>query len=355
MTTRLIETWLPIAELGEESVRERRSMTALPPVYYLHVWWARRPLVASRAAVLASLLPADADRQKFRHVLGIHGDPVGTRKRIDRARRAGKRFEGDAYGYKRAFLYQPTESEHDWIRRLTTIDGSSPSVLDPTSGGGSVPFEAVRLGFDVVSNDLNPVAVLVQRATVEFPLRFRSALEPAFRSLADRFIAIREERLSKFFPREPLPDCIPTNYLWARTITCPYCDGLIPLSPTWRLAPDDTGVSVRPDVTRRVCEFAIVSSVKEHSEGTVSGGDARCPYPDCGRIVDSDDVKAQAHAGRMGDQLYAIVFKRRIEDRTKAGKKKIKWERGYRSPRPADDNHEVIAAYLSEKLPEWEA
>ena len=76
--TRLIERWLPIAALGEESVRERRSMTALPPTYYLHVWWARRPLVAARAAVLASLLPADADREQFLHVLGIHGDPVAT-------------------------------------------------------------------------------------------------------------------------------------------------------------------------------------------------------------------------------------------------------------------------------------
>ncbi len=60
--TRLIERWLPIAALGEESTRERRSLQALPPTYYLHVWWARRPLVASRAAILASLLPADADR-----------------------------------------------------------------------------------------------------------------------------------------------------------------------------------------------------------------------------------------------------------------------------------------------------
>ena len=83
--TRLIERWLPIAALGEESVRERRSLQALPPTYYLHVWWARRPLVASRAAILASLLPADADREKFMHVLGIHGDPVATRRRIDAA------------------------------------------------------------------------------------------------------------------------------------------------------------------------------------------------------------------------------------------------------------------------------
>lgn len=68
MTRRLIETCLQIAALGEESARERRSMTALPPTYYLHVWWARRPLVASRAAILASSLPADADHGKFTHL-----------------------------------------------------------------------------------------------------------------------------------------------------------------------------------------------------------------------------------------------------------------------------------------------
>jgi putative DNA methylase len=115
MTKRLIEEWLPIAELSEESVRERRSMTALPPIYYLHVWWARRPLVASRAAVLASLLPADADRDKFMHVLGIHGDPVEAKKRIAKADRDGVRLGADAYGYPRAFSYTPTEEDKEWI------------------------------------------------------------------------------------------------------------------------------------------------------------------------------------------------------------------------------------------------
>ena len=110
--TRLIERWLPIAALGEESVRERRSMTALPPTYYLHVWWARRPLVAARAAVLASLLPADADRDQFLHVLGIHGDPVATRRRIDAAKRRGKRFEGQAYSYPRAVRLRSEYGRH---------------------------------------------------------------------------------------------------------------------------------------------------------------------------------------------------------------------------------------------------
>ena len=105
--TRLIERWLPIAALGVESVRERTPMTPFPAPNRLHVWWARRPLVASRAAVLASLLPADADRDRFLHVLGIHGDPVATRRRIDAARRRGQRFEGQAYSYPRAFGYVP--------------------------------------------------------------------------------------------------------------------------------------------------------------------------------------------------------------------------------------------------------
>ncbi|MGA2794814.1 MAG: DUF1156 domain-containing protein, partial [Roseiarcus sp.] len=113
--TRLIERWLPIAALGEESVRERRSMTALPPIYYLHVWWARRPLVASRAAVLASILPADADRDKFMHALGILGDPVATRRRIDAARRKGERFEGEAYSYPRAFAHVPSIADRAFI------------------------------------------------------------------------------------------------------------------------------------------------------------------------------------------------------------------------------------------------
>ena len=79
---RLIERWLPIAQIGIESTRERTPMTPFPAPNRLHVWWARRPLVASRAAILASLLPADADRQRFLHILGIHGDPVATRKKL---------------------------------------------------------------------------------------------------------------------------------------------------------------------------------------------------------------------------------------------------------------------------------
>ena len=358
---RLIERWLPIAELSEECARERRSMTALPPIYYLHVWWARRPLVASRAAVLASLLPADADHDRFLQAIGIHGDPVATRRKIDAARARGERFEGQAYSYPRAFSYSPSECDLTWVTGACGWRGNELRVLDPTAGGGSIPFEAARLTLTSFANDLNPVAALIMRATVEWPSQFRGALRGAYGALAERYLAERERRLSVDYPPEPDSNAIATNWLWARTVRCPYCHGLVPLSPNWRLAPGGTGVRLVPELrdgpgsAGRVCSFEIVHASAEQSDGTVARGSAACPFDDCGRVIDGDEIKRQAQAGEMGDQLYAVVFKRRVESRTKTDRLRLKWERGYRAPRPEDDNSGEIAARLAEKLPEWEA
>lgn len=359
--TRLIERWLPIAALGVESVRERTPMTPFPAPNRLHVWWARRPLVASRAAVLASLLPADADHEKFMHVLGIHGDPVAAKRRIAIADRKGERLGADAYGYPRAFGWVPDESDREWLRQ----NGVSQSVvvLDPTAGGGSIPFEATRIGMSVLANDLNSVAGIILKATVEWPLKYGTELVTEFERLGRRFADEVRRRLDGTFPPEPGNDCRPDGYLWARTIRCPYCDGLVPLSPNWRLAPDGTGVRLKPHLATgpgsvgRHCTFEIVKTAKEQSAATVADGDGTCPYIDCGRVIDGDEhIKPQAQSGQMGEQLYAVVFKRRIETRTKAGKRgRDKWERGYRAPRVEDDNSASIRARLDKKLPEWEA
>ena len=354
--TRLIERWLPIGALGEESVRERRSMTALPPTYYLHVWWARRPLVAARAAVLASLLPADADRERFLRVLGIHGDPVAARRLVDRARRAGNRVD-NPYGYSRAFSYSPDRGDLEWAN----LQSSGVSVLDPTAGGGSIPFETARLGWACLANDLNPVAALILSATAEWPLQFADDLERTFDGLAAEWRRRMEERLAGFFPQRDLPDRVDHTYLWARTITCPYCEGRVPLSPNWRLAPDGTGVRLEPQAgggpgeAGRVCRFRIVREAREQSEGTVARGRAACPWPDCGRVIGGDEIKAQAQAGRMGEQLFAVVYKERVVSETKTGRRREKWVRRYRAPRPEDDNSAAIAERLAEKIPEWEA
>jgi adenine-specific DNA methylase len=344
---RLIEEWLPIAALSEECIRERRSMTALPPTYYLHVWFARRPLVASRAAILGSLLPADADRAKLLWTLGIHGDPLESRRRIARARAQGIRFEGDAYSYPRAFSYLPTEEE-------IGASGLTGTLLDPTAGGGSVPFEAVRLGCDTYANDLNPVAAIVLKATVELPLEHGPALRKRYEELAKCFIARRDAILEEVIPEEPEKGANATNWLWARTVTCPYCGGLVPLSPNWRLDGEGTGVRLVPEGKR--IRFEIVHKASEHSPGTVKDGTGKCPFPGCGREIDGDDIKRQAQAGRMGHQLYCVVYKREVVvGKLKNGKPKTKVVRGFRAPRPEDDVEALVAQRLAEKMPAWQA
>ncbi|MCY4011316.1 MAG: DUF1156 domain-containing protein [Gammaproteobacteria bacterium] len=356
--TRLIERWLPITALGIESVRERTPMTPFPAPNRLHVWWARRPLVASRAAVLASLLPGDADRERFMHVLGIHGDPIAARRRIEKATRDGKRLGAAAYGYPRAFGYAPGEEDRHWIEDNTT---GNELVLDPTAGGGSIPFESSRLGLRCLANDLNPVAALIERATVEWPGRFGAALLKSFTEVGAKFSEEVRARLGGLFPDEEERECVPDGYLWARTVGCPFCEGLVPLSPNWRLAPEGTGVRLKPNLGAgpgspdRSCDFEVVASVGEQSEGTITRGDGLCPYRDCGRVINGDEIKRQAQAGMMGEQLYAVVVKRRVEYRTKTGRVRWKWVRGYRSPRLADDNSAEVETRLAEIMPEWEA
>jgi putative DNA methylase len=342
----LIEDWLPITEIGIESLRERTPLTPFPAPNRLHVWWARRPLVASRAAVLASLLPADADRAKFMHGLGIHGDPLEAKIRIAEATKNNERLGAAAYGSKRAFTYSPIKNE------TASLCGST--VFDPTAGGGSIPFEALRLGCSAIANDLNPLAWLILKSTVEFP-RLGEKVLRQYVELGKRFGERCKDRIRHLYPDEPKGVC--DGYLWARTITCPYCSGKVPLSPLWNLT-KTTGVCIIPvtEKNNRHCRFEVVDNLKKMSKGTVKGGDALCPFPDCGERIDGGYIKEQAQSGRMGQQLYAVVYKEtRKVGETKSGKPKLKKFRGYRAPRPEDDVEELVSKSLAKKMPEWEA
>ena len=359
---RLIEEWLPIAELSVEGPRERTPRTPYPAPNRLHVWWARRPLVAARAVVLGSLLPAATDRGRFLHVLGIHGDPVGAQQAIDRAKRSGRRIK-NPYNYDRAFKYCLTYDDRRWLEETTPRPLQSICVLDPTAGGGSIPFEIHRSGLVALGNDLNPVAALVAEATATWPAQFPREIVEEFGALAGDWRQRVEKPLEDFFVQTGLPDIVDVTYLHAHTVRCPYCYGLVPLSPNWRLDADKgTGVRIRPNKADgpgsrdRVCGFEIVERASEQSPGTISRGTGTCPYSDCGQVIDGDEIKQQAQDGKMGAQLYAVVYQRRITTYLKSGKRgKDRWVRCYRAPRPEDDNSAKIKARLEEKLPEWEA
>lgn len=353
MTTRLIERFLPIAAIGEEGARERRLPTSLPPINFLHVWWARRPLVASRSAILASLAPATTDHAEFQKALGIAGDPVATRAAIEAAKRTGRDLGSDPYGYPRAFKYDPARDAAKIVP-----DIAEKVVLDATAGGGSIPFEALRLGTTSLANDLNPVAAIILKATTEYPYRFGKPLLERYKQLAEEFSGRVEAALQYLYPEED-EGCRVDGYIWTRTTECPYCGGETPLSPTWVIAPG-RGIKVGPhlgagpNTPGRVCTYDLVAA-SSATEPTVAGGDGVCVFEDCGRAISGTEIKTLAKSGKMGDQLVAVAYRRRVDKVTKNGSTRSAWERNYRAARDKDDNRQEVDGLLAAKLPEWEA
>ena len=201
-TERLIEQWLPINEISVEAIREGGALAGHPPVNQLHVWWARRPLIASRAAVAASMLPVSADRDAFISNLGTSPAVVKARNQMDAVKAEGGWSE-ISFPNKRAFLHNPTPIPDD--------TNTAATVLDVTAGGGSIPFEAGRLGFRTIANELNPVACLILRATCQWPQKFGRQLLAEYQEVSRKFQAKVAERLATAYPNEPQPDCASGN------------------------------------------------------------------------------------------------------------------------------------------------
>ncbi len=349
----LIEHWLPITEIGVEAQRERGASSALPPLYFLHVWWARRPLTVSRAALLASLLPACTDHDAFKRTLGIFSDVAAQKDAMQRAKRAGKRVDG--FTHKRAFTYTPDEAglaELDsCIRANWGMTGADEPVrvLDPMAGGGSIPFEAMRYGFDTHANELNPVGAVVLKATLEYPAPFGPSLASDIRQWAAELHRRAKPDLEAFFPSGSAEEVM--CYVWARTVRCPECELVVPLSPNWWLTKSGesagTAVEVIAPELGDTCSFRTVEVANTRrynpNHGTVANGTARCPRAACGAALPRDYIKGEAQTGRMGHQLYAVAIK------TASG-------RGFRPPDRADEEAAVAAAAeLREHWASWQA
>ena len=376
---RLIEDWLPINAVSVESIRERNAASALPPVNWLHVWWARRPLAISRAAVAAALLNADAGQEGLFAVLGTHPGIVDEQIRLDEAKARGERLEV-AYSMSRGFTHNLTDDERDWFQSNLAVP--DPIILDVTAGGGSIPFEAGRLGVKNIANELNPVATLILRATCEWPQQYGPALRDAYVEISAKYLARVRELIAEnsVYPPEHQEHENNTNdekaragavrlhkyaqtYLWSRTVRCPDCGNLIPLSPNWRLDGKGTGIRLLPNTTRGVCDFEVVSTAREQSRGTVVRGKAACPYPDCGATTAAGYLADEAGAGRMGHQLYCVILKNQWQKANgKGGWVNIRKPKGqpavppreFRAVRPDDDNSAHVAALLDANKAQWD-
>lgn len=284
----LIESDLPIKELSKEARREKAIRHG--HISTLHVWWARRPLVVARAAVLGALLSDDEDVSP-RSIYNLckweaHDGEPSWRYLLDQARNI--------------------------IRKQ--FNNTPPKVLDSFAGGGSIPLEALRLGCEAHAVEYNPVAYLILKATIEYPQRYRERLVEEVKRWGDWVLKQARQELTAFYPSTHGET--PIAYIWSRTIRCPNpaCGAEIPLfRQFWLARKDNKKVALKPipNRTEKRVDFAIVEGKGidfDPAQGTVSRGNAVCLI--CTTSVKDKYVKAEAQAGRMGHRLVAVVTTR---------------------------------------------
>jgi len=370
----LIEEWLPIRELGIESVRERQAASALPPLSFLHIWWARRPLAGAQGVQLAALLPpwddtlldsteglAEALRRVQSHrrdikgdrrmsmtdedwyrtwvlwLAGVWGDTVTAEQLKNEANARGIRLDSNPFAWKQAYKNKPTVEDLNVLHRLLVSRwGRLPRVLDPTAGGGSIPFTSQRYGLPTFANDLNPVAVGVLEASLHATAEYGPGLTEDLEKWGGILVDRLTTRLSPYFELET-PNEKVIAYVWVNAVACPRTGGPVPLSPNWWLDKKGKGTAVEPVPVRTDegssshIEYRVITDVAssdfDPDDGTVARGDAVSPWD--GLVVDGDYIKQEARADRMWPELFAVACTRP----KKTGRGSIRY---YRAPTKID-------------------
>ena len=312
---KLIEVALPLEDINRESAREKSIRHGHPST--LHLWWARRPLAACRAVLFAQLVDdPSAHPDKF---------PTEEEQKAERERLHGI--------ISRLVVWENIHDEkllreaHEEI--LKSTGGNPPPILDPFAGGGSIPLEAQRLGLEAHASDLNPVAVLINKALIEIPPKW-AGHKPVFPGAAEERLSwpgatglaedVRrygkwmrdeaEKHIGHLYPKVNVGgmDCTVIAWLWARTVTCPNpaCAGTMPLAKSFWLGKrkgKERYVNPIPDGKHVPFEIGGPDGVPR--EGTASRTGATCLL--CGTPVPLSYIRDEGKAGRLGVQLMAIV------------------------------------------------
>ena len=306
-----------MAAINAAAAREKSIRHGHPST--LHLWWARRPLAAARAVIWASLVD----------------DPSGdeslspTEQEAER-RRLFKILE-------RLVKWENSNDPDVLAEARAEIDrcfgDGPPPILDPFAGGGSIPLEAQRLGLTALAGDLNPVAVLINKAMIEIPPRF-AGMAPVHPDIDKTLTTweraqglaadveaygrwMRDEaqrRIGHLYPDATGPDgekLTPIAWIWARTVESPdpSWPGHVPLVASWTLAkrPGKPEVWIEPIVDRdaMTMSYEIREGGEPSHARTVRRGNGTCIVT--GAAIPGDYIKSQSRAGRLGQHLMAVV------------------------------------------------
>jgi len=331
---KLIEVALPLDAINQQSAREKSIRKGHPST--LHLWWSRKPTATSRAVLFSQLVDDPSERyEEFLEAARAEGeaDPESAAERAVEAERRRlftlitRMVNWDNIGDEH--LMREIREE---IRRSTGEE--PPAVLDPFAGGGSIPLEAQRLGLEAHASDLNPVAVLINKALIEIPPRFAGRAPvfpgaddgtrswPGAHGLAEDVRRygewMREEawrRIGHLYPPAQLPDGSEATviaWIWARTVTCPNpaCNIETPLVSKWWLGKKKGKEAyIVPTVVGDHVEYSIGHDPKraptKQDDGTVDRNGARCLA--CEAHIGFDYLRSEARSGRMGAELTTIA------------------------------------------------
>jgi adenine-specific DNA methylase len=298
---RLAEVDFPIAVVSKHAAREKSIRHGHPST--LHLWWARRPLAACRAMLMALLLPDPQDehcpedfktkaRELLRPLPGkVEAGDAGLRKAL-------LRFIGDFANWDLAADRTYLDAARGLVKAAHPEE--TPLVVDPFAGGGSIPLEALRLGCDAFASDLNPVACLILKVMLEDIPRQGPGLAEELRKSGAEIRNAAEKDLGRFYPPDP-DGARPIAYLWARTVRCesPHCGAEIPLVRSWWLSRKaGRRRALRPRVVRTTgveprveLDLYTPKGDKDIAPGTVKGARATCLC--CGMTLHPDRVRTQ--------------------------------------------------------------
>jgi adenine-specific DNA methylase len=384
-TPRLIEVAFPLRQASLDSVHEKNVRHG--HISTLHIWPARRPLAACRAALIATLLPDPGTPQKRKELLEKIGGKVVTE--VQKKKVGGKTVAVVKERTEGGVLHWGNENspDMDWFREeiKKAYGGRVPRVLDPFAGGGAIPLEAMRLGCEATAIDINPVAWFILKCTLEYPQRLAGQTRPLpkFAVESAEFMEAylkgtgkltkkqAEKELAQYqrglFPppdadlawhvrawgwwvlqqtRKDLERFYPTidgkptvAYLWARTVTCKNCRATIPLLKTrWLCKKDNKRVvlTMEPNADRTGVVFGVQNDVpveggnaaqrREYDKRVGAGTMSRSGVTcPCCRVpsMTMEDIRLEGRGGRLGSIMTAVVID------GADGK-------GYRPPSPSD-------------------
>ncbi len=312
-----VENPLPVTAVGIESVKEGKPQT-MSSHRRLYPWFAMRPTAATRLAVLSSVLPDDIATDRLLKWIGI-GPNVNIediesyviKKRQTEGDRDGS--VEDHYGYEYCHRDTPPQSELNELQNeiKNHWNGELPTILDPTAGGGTIPLESARYGFPTISNELNPVAWLINKVILDYAPSV-GGLSEELDTWTSEVEKRATEKLKEYFPEKR--GVAPNHYFRTYSTDCPSCGGRLPLANQWWFN-RKRGKAVRPvyNSDNMELDFECVDvpddvpkSEFNPDEGTVDDGDATCPH--CNVVTEREDITEIFQNGDFNYEVCAIRY-----------------------------------------------